>query len=149
MDIDGHDIISMLFISSIYILGLLSILGTPLYQYLFLISFILFSTRLNPDIDMKLPFVGHRGITHKYQGILIVSLLMIIGFMIVLPYFKINISSNIVIPIILGFAFGWFIHTIVDWLYDKMQNLSWLVILVFVALVGYLVSNNWIFNQIK
>lgn len=140
MDIDGHDIVSMLFIVSAYVLGLPSMLGPLINQLIFFLSFILFSTRLNPDIDLKLPFIGHRGITHNYKGIILVASILILFFLIGLPYLGFKVSSNLIIPIILGAAFGWLLHTITDWLYDRIHNFSWIVIVILVVVVGFLVN---------
>lgn len=136
MDIDGHDIASMLFIGFVSVSGLLTIFGNRIEHLLFLISFILFSTKLNPDIDLKLPYIPHRGITHNHYGVLILSSIIIFILIYGLPYFNITLENKIVYSTVFGAAIAWLIHAHVDWLHQKLENLSWLVIFTYI-LIGF------------
>lgn len=133
MNGDGHDIVSMLFIATLASARVLNNIGSPLLQFVFLLSFILFSTRLSPDIDLKLPFVGHRGVTHDHRGLVVITLLLAGVFLVVLPILKISISSSFVFPLILGAVLGWLVHSITDVIYDRtagnrMETAPWIVI---------------------
>jgi hypothetical protein len=128
MNRDGHDIVSLLFLASIFLLSLINFIGGSVSQFIFLLSYILFSTKLSPDIDMKLPFVGHRGPTHRHTGILIVSVIIAAIFIFVFPYIGIKVSDNIMWASIFGFIVAWLLHSITDAIYDRFGNWSWIIV---------------------
>lgn len=131
MNKDGHCIVAFYFIVISFGIGLNALFASQLQLYLFMVSFAFFSTQLNPDIDLKIPYLPHRGATHDLRGI--VAMATIIGFTGWYLLGSISPEWSFFPPIMIGMAMAWILHSGVDFMHDKIKDFSW--ILVAIALV--------------
>jgi len=129
MDKNGHLTVSLVFVCFILLSGIANNLLVPKEMVALLIGFIVFSTWLSPDIDLKLPFIAHRGPTHNPTGIMIVS---VFGFIIAFglkTFMNLNASFIYILVFMVGAAIAWMLHSMTDMMYDRIREISWLVIL--------------------
>ena len=137
MDKEGHIVISMYFLIVVLLLGILPPYLDMKEILALAIGYTIFSSVLNPDIDLKMNkipilgmFIGHRGITHNYLGILVLSLVLFFGANFTRNYIPIGSLLIFLPPFIMGAAAAWFVHCGVDYLYDRIRGLAWIVVVI-------------------
>ena len=108
-------------------------------QELFLLygSVIFFCAVLTPDVDLKIPFLAHRGATHNPLAVLVIAALAWLGTSLALAHFG-QASLAAFMPFLWsGFAIGWLLHLATDYCYDRIRQVTWVVLGVLMAAAWY------------
>ena len=112
---------------------------TKKQQIILVFSILLFSSLITPDIDLKLPLISHRGLTHNPMTIIILFVLLSIVLYFVLNTYKFTEYANYVPFLALGATIGCVLHVIEDKFFPKQQTFIWVLLFVFTA-IAFIVS---------
>jgi membrane-bound metal-dependent hydrolase YbcI (DUF457 family) len=128
LDKEGHIVVTMYLMLALAATSVLSpyFLGKELV--VFYVGLIIFSSALNPDIDLAIPFIGHRGITHNHYGVIALSVIIALVAYAIKAYLGLALSVNLVLSFIIGAAIAWLLHIVTDAVYDRVKELTWVLI---------------------
>ena len=99
-------------------------------QELFLLygAVIFFCAVLTPDVDLRLPFTKHRGFTHNPLAVLVIAAIAWLVSSTLLNYYGQSTVAAFTIFLWSGMVCGWWLHLGTDYLYDRIRNITWLVL---------------------
>jgi len=97
-------------------------------------SIVFFSSMFTPDVDLKIPWLAHRGATHNPFWIVFIGFVMWGLSVIALKALGHADLSGYMLPLWAGQVAGWHLHLAADYAYDRIRQVTWLVL--FVVLVG-------------
>lgn len=102
---------------------------TDAEKYVLFVSLVVFSSIWTPDIDLKLPFINHRGVTHTFAGIIVIAAIIWAGLGFILNYIGQSEIAAFTPFVALGFTAGWLLHVATDYVYDRIRKLTWVVLM--------------------
>ena len=106
----------------------------------FLFSIVFFSSILTPDIDLKLPLIKHRGITHNALYIAVMAVVLWLTTNLTLVFIGQSSATAFTLLFWSGFVLGWYVHLVTDAIYDRIREVFWVILIIVLGAVFWLVK---------